>query len=442
MKLSKYTLTYDDYPQDNYVLFYNTLTKGVSVLKAKDYSKIGTPEEDTIPSKNLQLMKQEGFIVNDDDDERSRLNMFFTELKCRYSSYATMILTSYACNMQCRYCFENKIKDNTNTMTPETARDVVKWLQRELQQYQPKYTGVAFSGGEPLYNKEAVNIIVTEMKEYCDNAGIVFSFGFLTNGTIEVSDEEAELYNRCGIDFFQYTIDGSEEVHNDRRLFPGGSYRKIMHNIVKNNERMDMNTVVRVNVDTDNANAIDEMLEDLKQLKLKRLTFDYAIRFETPCDVFACNAAVLAKKDAPKALLECLRRTREKGLSHSRRFCSDSPCLAIVPRQFIIDPVGDLYKCAAFAGEKDYVVGSIYEEDMNERYIDMVGIDAWHNCKDCKYVPLCGGGCLFLNRNALGNYKKQECQKHLFGNLVMETLISALDRDAIKAQLATQCMEG
>jgi uncharacterized protein len=182
------------------------------------------------------------------------------------------------------------------------------------------------------------------------------------------------------------------------------------------------------------------MLEDLKQLNLNKLTFDYAIRFETPHDVFACNAAVLAKKDTSKILIECLRRTREKGLIHSRRFCKDSPCLAIVPRQFVIDPTGDLYKCAAFAGEKDYVVGNIYEEEMNERYIDMVGLDAWHNCKDCKYVPLCGGGCLWLNRNASGNYKKQECQKHLFGNLVMETLISSLDRDAIIAQLAT--MEG
>ncbi|HBI55248.1 MAG TPA: hypothetical protein DG577_01190 [Firmicutes bacterium] len=51
----------------------------------------------------------------------------------------------------------------------------------------------------------------------------------------------------------------------------------------------------------------------------------------------------------------------------------------------------------------------------------MVGLDAWQDCKECEYVPLCAGGCLFLNRNASGNYKKKECQKHLFGTLVMDT---------------------
>ncbi len=72
----------------------------------------------------------------------------------------------------------------------------------------------------------------------------------------------------------------------------------------------------------------------------------------------------------------------------------------------------------------------------------MVGLDAWQDCKECEYVPLCAGGCLFLNRNASGNYKKKECQKHLFGTLVMETLISTLDRAEIRAQLSAQNMEG
>ena len=131
--------------------------------------------------------------------------------------------------------------------------------------------------------------------------------------------------------------------------------------------------------------------------------------------------------------------TKERGINHSRRFASDTPCLAIVPRQFIIDPEGDLYKCAAFAGEKEYAVGNIYEKELNQRYIDMVGIDAWHECKDCPYVPLCGGGCLFLNRNAYGDYKKRKCQRPLFENLVMETLASSLNCEEISMQLSEEC---
>lgn len=38
-------------------------------------------------------------------------------------------------------------------------------------------------------------------------------------------------------------------------------------------------------------------------------------------------------------------------------------------------------------------------------YTDMVGYDAWQDCKDCPYVPLCGGGCLFVNKVTKGNFK-------------------------------------
>lgn len=233
------------------------------------------------------------------------------------------------------------------------------------------------------------------------------------------------------MDFIQYTIDGNKEIHDERRLIEGGSYNKILRNIKYNSDKMGMSTIIRVNIDKKNKEHMDEMLKDIKELEINNLTFDFAARFETPCDSYDGNKDVLTHEEFANAIKDCLGKVDKLNLLHSRRYANDTPCLAIVPRQFVIDPMGKLYKCAAFAGEKHYEVGSIYETDMNERYVDMVGIDAWHECKNCKYVPLCGGGCLFLNKNQFSNYKKRVCQYKLFDELTMEILASTLDKESI-----------
>ena len=68
---------------------------------------------------------------------------------------------------------------------------------------------------------------------------------------------------------------------------------------------------------------------------------------------------------------------------------------------------------------------------MTQMYTDMVGYDAWQDCKDCPYVPLCGGGCLFVNKVTKGNFKHRNCQRGLFESLVMETLASSLDKSEL-----------
>ncbi len=429
MKKSKYTLVKEQFPENDYCLLYNTLSKAVALLSTNDLHHIGTEKESLIT--DLKSLYEQGFLVDQDDDERSKINMYFTSLKCNYFSYATMIYTTYDCNMRCPYCFENGIKENKSYMTSETANDVVTWLMKEIQQYQPKYFSIAFSGGEPLLNLEAVRIIISKISTYCSENGIFFQFGLLTNGTIKISIEDAALFQQYGLRFIQYTIDGDKEVHNKRRVLTDGSYDIIIQNMIDNARIMDIETIIRINIDQDNHQSISHLLEEIKALELPNVTVDFAIRFDTPCDKYNCNSSVANSQSIVKYIKESMQTARELGINHSRRYASDTPCLAVVPRQFVIDPVGDLYKCAAFAGEKKFSVGSIYNDKMTQMYTDMVGHDAWQDCKDCPYVPLCGGGCLFINEVTKGNFKHRNCQHGLFESLVMETLASSFDKSEL-----------
>lgn len=194
MHLSKYTLIKEGFPKERFVLLYNTLRKGVAILNQTDFIKLENDKEEEIDDEILKKLKSEGFIVNDDDDEMSKLNMFFTMLKSSYYAYASMILTSYDCNMKCPYCFENAIKSRHETMSIGVAKDVANWLCEEFKKYQPNNVGLAFSGGEPLINKDAIILIVKKVKKYCDSKGLNFSYGFLTNGTIPITEDEAEFF--------------------------------------------------------------------------------------------------------------------------------------------------------------------------------------------------------------------------------------------------------
>ena len=105
--------------------------------------------------------------------------------------------------------------------------------------------------------------------------------------------------------------------------------------------------------------------------------------------------------------------------------------MAVTPRQFVVDPIGDLYKCAGFAGIKKFSVGSIYEKKLNKMYTQVVGLENWQKCKHCEFVPMCAGGCLFLNHIENKDFRKKACQYEALKGTVMQTLLQSLNKNNI-----------
>jgi uncharacterized protein len=72
---------------------------------------------------------------------------------------------------------------------------------------------------------------------------------------------------------------------------------------------------------------------------------------------------------------------------------------------------GSLYKCPAFMGWDDLKIGSLtagvgdYRESHN--------MDVWKcdECLECPYLPLCFGGCRFLQRLRTGAIDGLDCRK-------------------------------
>jgi len=84
-------------------------------------------------------------------------------------------------------------------------------------------------------------------------------------------------------------------------------------------------------------------------------------------------------------------------------------CSAYTVNSFTIDPYLNLYKCWDLIGLDDYKVGFINEEGkpvFNENNLIWLSLDPFEieECRNCKLLPLCMGGCLANSIKELINH--------------------------------------
>lgn len=70
-------------------------------------------------------------------------------------------------------------------------------------------------------------------------------------------------------------------------------------------------------------------------------------------------------------------------------------CGAVSLNSFVVDPLGDLYKCWDDIGRSERKVGNISEPPMlTENMIRWMKYEPTNQeCKDCFAMPMCMGGC-------------------------------------------------
>ena len=134
-----------------------------------------------------------------------------------------LLIVAEACNMACSYCYgryyEREIPDRL--MSEETARRAIEFAcDIEAQE-------VAFFGGEPLLNMQAIRAAVERSREL----GSPLRFGVTTNGTL-VTDDVADYLQDQGIRA-SVSIDGPQAVHDLTRRYRNGAatYRDVTRGI-------------------------------------------------------------------------------------------------------------------------------------------------------------------------------------------------------------------
>lgn len=388
----------------NFPFSENTLER----LKQRKYITPLTKEQETAFAHKL------AYLLHEKDKKLSKCFMF---------------LVSYDCNFRCPYCFENCISQNGHQWSKKmfSTKMVDKAYQAMLQIEKEKklhIKNIMLYGGEPLLyeNKEIVSYIIEQ--------GISkgYTFSAVTNGydlnhfAQHLSPEK--LHN------LQITIDGTKELHNQRRFHykKGNSFDIIMDNIhLALQKGVQIN--VRINADRKILESIDDLIKEFHTRKFtENKNFKYYItpltNYETSEN--STDIEYIDRKGIQKEVkqndysFECTDNGLSTHIFNAIKNKKPLPLRSIFcaaqSSEYIFDPYGNIYNCWNFVGQPSHIIGNY----RNDNILWTAKKDDWHdrnistapNCQHCRYAFFCGGGCLAHATQKDGKFDISHCNNY------------------------------
>jgi uncharacterized protein len=313
---------------------------------------------------------------------------------------------AHDCNLRCSYCFASQgdFGSGKKLMSYETGAKAIDFLISHSGVR--KNLEVDFFGGEPLMNLETVKRITdyARGKEIAHNKH--FRFTITTNGIL-LNDSSIDYINN-EMSNVVLSIDGRKHINDKMRMRADGSgtydtiikkYRELVARR-GSKEYYVRGTYTRNNLD---------FAEDV--IHLINLGFDQ-ISIEPA--VSDCNTDFsIREKDLPKIyreyehladlVLDMKRRGAPVNFFHFMLDLDQGPCAIKRLRgcscgnEYIaVTPEGDIYPCHQFVGQKEWLMGSVLNNNLDQEIkyeFSKATVYEKESCKDCWAKFYCSGGC-------------------------------------------------
>ncbi len=343
---------------------------------------------------DLAIMQKSGVILEDNINEFELINVQHNLRRFLTSSMNLTIAPTLNCNFNCFYCFENKKKSR---MTKKTEEKLIEFIKSKIKNL--SYLKIEWFGGEPLLEKNIIYNLSEKIISLCKKNDCKFSASMITNGYL-LDKKTALRLKKLKVDRIQITLDGPKEIHDKRRMLVNGSgtFDKIVENLINCADIIKID--LRINVDKKNKDEVHGLIDLLKQKNLEdKINVYYGMVTDdtSSCKDFSENT--FNTREYLSLETKLFNYNIKKGF---KVFKKPKPaiggCSAVSINSFIIDPKGDLYKCAKTIGIKEEKVGNIADPiKLNSKHLKWLSWDPkfFDICRNCKYLPLCMGGCPF-----------------------------------------------
>ena len=189
---------------DGGVLVFHTLTRALLLL---------TPEEYAAPD-NLPELRDGWFRVPQEMDDMKYADQvrFIRRTMQKEPEHITSytIFTTTDCNARCFYCYE--MGRSRIPMSDETAHKAAAYIAAHCG---GEKVHLHWFGGEPLFNKQVIDIICTDLTE----KGIVYESMMISNGYLFDGATVEQAVSHWKLKSVQITLDGTEEIYNRSKAF-------------------------------------------------------------------------------------------------------------------------------------------------------------------------------------------------------------------------------
>lgn len=422
--------------EDSTYIVYNTLTQACIVAKESLTDSIRFSPNNIDEKFSSVLIKNKILIDSMINEEEYLLREFDKRNKIT-EEMSLIICTTTFCNMRCLYCYEEDIEKRT--LTPDIINKIVNWIGRQAEKHPLKLLKILLFGGEPLMAMDKTVLLMEKINEMCNKHKIKVYFSIATNGVFLTKDICIRL-KELGLAAAQVTIDGPEDIHNKRRPLSNGknSFQIIMQNI--ENTADIIKIVIKLNIDNNNLNHVNELLDFLEDSKLKnKIEFKVEAIAKTPVSAknpeHYCNENVIDShsEELAETYINIINLLSHRGFKVNKSTGHITPCMYTSESCLAINPTGDIYKCISAIGVEEFKVGNVEENLYNEKYdFSLKYINFVKKCfqKKCEFIPKCGGGCAYDSFCRTGEANTMDCKYEFLKSYYNNKFISLYNQNA------------
>jgi uncharacterized protein len=426
MKLTRYHVYVEDYPEPGRHLLFNTRSQGLvevedSLRSALD--ELPAPPRLRSHRRAIRRLRRLGFIVDNDGRDDELIEEYFADISAGSGAFRAVVLTTFACNFACTYCVEEGVTSNLR-MSDETAEQTARFIVDRSARDGCDSVYLSFYGGEPLMHRRPISVIAPVVRAHCERKGMRHGMSMTTNGALLTPPVLDEL-TALGLEGVRITVDGDREHHDAKRPFKDGrgSFDVIMQNLAYAVDRIQVD--LGGNFDDENLGSIPKLLTYLEESglakKLHNVSFKPISRTpEQRKSVGAGREMDCAYADPRTAaqMAWIRREITSRGLPTAPGI-GVNVCSALTDsREYTIDPEGRLFRCVGLVGHNEFAVGDIRRGEHGFEHER----ELWRRCSTCAYVPLCGDGCMFGSYLRYGDLTRLNCRREYVEYLVRENL--------------------
>lgn len=327
-----------------------------------------------------------------------------------------MVWTTTRCNLRCEYCYEGYEKENKN-LTIETANQILNYIEKDFAKRKNDELIVEYHGGEPLLNFKVIQYLTEEIEKKYIPLGIKTTFQLTTNATM--LDDNIMEFLLMHIQSLTVSLDGTQMSHDKMRKFHSGygSYEKVMKNSLRMLKKKE-NIRVRMTVTPEN---VKDLYENVLHLVNKGFKLIVPV-----LDVFDRRW----NEEMFEVIRKSVRRIKRKVLQNNVVISITDPL--IIYRNYKCDggsssqniyPDGNIYPCTMAAGNKEFLIGDIYNGINTEKLKTIMSFSNLSilECQGCSYYNSCNSvRCRIINKLVNGNYLKPEVVECYLNHIIYE----------------------
>lgn len=408
---TKYKLSiYNIYLDETRGLVYNTVTQAVSEFDDK-----------VLCADDLLDLVECGFIVPVEKDEKEALRDEYNHRNEFSDELHLIIALTLDCQFRCVYCYEKHPCVYMNESIKSAVIDMVHSYVKA-----GKNISVVWYGGEPMLDYESIKKLTHEFQRICSTYGVQYTASMISNG-YAFSEESIMELDGLSIASVQITVDGMKAIHESRRpMINGeGSFECIVKNMMDIEHNTNTEVHLRINVDKDNIQSAYELVTYLKEIGLTEIDVNLGMMKAFGCDHVCGNEAknLFTMREFAAEFMKFKEHLSDNGFYHAvEKMMPEykvNSCTMDAPNAYVIDSDGYVYKCISKVGQKESSIGNLKEGFDEKAYLDADAFES-EMCANCKYFPICKGGCLMNNKQ-----ERKECNIWKF--ITERLLISDID---------------